>query len=72
MSARTEQGGDPESYIRINVAQNSKGHTFETTVSLRWTFGDLTDAQAEQRLAHLLQAARTLAEQEIRTREAAG
>lgn len=26
----------PEKYVRINITKNSKGFTYETTVSLRW------------------------------------
>lgn len=34
----TETTKSPERYIRINITKNSKGYTYETTVSLRWEY----------------------------------
>lgn len=67
MSERTETASSPESYIRINIAQNSKGFTYETTCSHRW---NPDDESGEQHLKALLEQARKLALAEVAAREA--
>lgn len=71
MSDTTLTSG-PERYVRINIAQNSKGFTYETTVSLRWTSDDFTAPEhAAMVLEELLAESRCLAQDEIKAREAA-
>lgn len=61
----------PERYVRINISQNSKGFTYETTVSLRWGSDDFTaPEQAAMVLEELLAESRCLAQDEIKAREA--
>lgn len=61
----------PESYIRINIAQNSKGFTYETTVSHRWD-GHTEDGEWWDTLDNLLASSRLLALAEIKQREGEG
>lgn len=63
---------DPERYVRINISQNSKGFTYETTVSLRWTGEQMTGEEARVELERLGQDARVLAQDEIARREREG
>lgn len=60
----------PERYVRINISQNSKGFTYETTVSLRWPEEQTTTGAWWDALDNMLDASRLLAEQEIAKREA--
>jgi hypothetical protein len=59
---------DAEKYIRINIAKNSKGYTYETTVSLRWSD---EDCPYVDELGELNRDAATLARAEIGRREKA-
>lgn len=60
-------GESPERYVRIAVTKNTKGFSYETTVSLRWT-SNLTEGAEE--LQSLLQLSDGLAREEIANREA--
>jgi len=62
----TAIGGAPEKYVRINIEKNTKGYQYETTVSVRWTDGEL---DAEQAIVDLLAQSDAMARQEIRQRE---
>jgi len=62
----TTTGGAPERYIRINITKNTKGYSYETTVSLRWTVGIHLHEQA---LRNLLFQSDQLARAEIADRE---
>lgn len=58
-------GGSPLAHVRINITRNTKGYSFETTVSV-----DSDDLDAVRReTAHLLRDADAIARHEIAERE---
>jgi hypothetical protein len=56
----------PERYTRIAITKNTKGYSYETTVSLRWAEGEV-DPQEELRV--LLRQADHQARMEMARRE---
>lgn len=56
----------PERSIRINITKNTKGYSYETSVSLRWTGEDFDEVDE---LATLLRTSDERARREIVERE---
>lgn len=73
MSEQAEQSAglltesEPERYCRIAITRNTKGFTYETTISIQ---GAISLDQVKRELADLNSAAHVAARQEIAMREA--
>lgn len=64
--SNTATTAGPEAYVRINVTKNTKGYSYETTVSLRW---DTARVGGSPIIAGMLSDADRLARDEIARRE---
>lgn len=64
----TVTDAEPEKYVRIAITKNSRGYSFESTISLRWSGDDVAYTAI---LADLNQEADALARLEIVRRQVA-